>query len=52
LEGYKRVKTTSALWIFMTKEEIKLTQVLQIWKKETGGLQVIKLTHRFYYSRR
>gem|GEM_PF-1325218 len=52
MEGYKRVKTTLALWIFMAKEELKLTQVLQNWKKKTGGLQVIKLTHCFYNNRR
>jgi hypothetical protein len=37
---------------FYDERRAKLTQVLQNWKKETGGLQVTKLTHCVYYNRR
>jgi hypothetical protein len=37
---------------FYDERRAKLTQVLQNWKKEAGGLQVIMLTDRYYNNHR
>ncbi len=47
MEGYKRVKTTSAIWIIMTKEKLKVTQVLQNWKKRDWWITSYNVNRSF-----
>jgi hypothetical protein len=47
LEGYKRVKTTSAIWIIMNTEKPNLTQVLHNGRNRDWWITSYKVNTSF-----